>query len=251
MAAIVDQCCIDLELPNDKFFNKLLSWGLFEYVNIKLDTDYQPITELLRVSDVNTVRVPANWVAVTKIGIPVGQYISVLSICEELSAQERLPNQPQFSASAPPGTLPNGVDIGNYGGLYSFSNFCGRTLWGASGGLPKRGHYKMVRRQNGEFEILLDAGLSMQQVYVEGIALGVNANGSTICHPYLADFVRKAVHHNYQKFLRGPEKLLSEIERTGREMWDAEMKVRGRTSNLDRATLLTIMRKNYRLTPAI
>lgn len=251
ISSIVDQCCIDLSLPTDKFFNKLLSWGLWSYAQIKLDTDYQAKTESLTVSDVNTVRLPVDCVAITKIGIPTGQYVRTLSVCPELSAQERLPNSPEFSYHAPPGTLPNGIDVGGYGGTYVFNNYGGRTLWGVSGHLPNRGHYKLVRRQNGEQELLLDAGLASTQIYVEYISLGINPCGSTICHPFLADYVRKSIHHEYQKFLRGPEHSEAAIQRTGRDLWDAEKIVRGRTSNLGKNELLMILRKYYRLTPHI
>lgn len=248
LASLVDTVCIDLGLPTDKYFNRLLSWACFGYVQLKLDNDYQPVTEIMQVSDVNTVRIPASWVAVTKIGVIYGQYIKVLSVCDSLNAQERLPGQPQFSHSAPPGSLPNGIDVSNYGYGFLFSNYGGRTLWGVSGQLPARGFYKLVKRQNGEQELLLDAGFSGQQIYVEGIMLAINPCGATICHPYCADYVRKYLHHQYEKFLPLGQRTEAAIVRTGRELWDSEMVIKGRYS-VDRATLLAITRKHYRLTP--
>lgn len=248
IAAIVDKACADLDLPTDKYFQRLLSFALWGYAQIKMDADYQPITELFNVSPVNTVQLPASCIDIVKIGIPDGQYVRTMSICPELSTQERTPNNPQFSQTFPPGFLPNGTDITSYGGLYSFSNFGGRALFSVGGNLPSTGNYKIVKRDDGHKEVLLDAGFNCHKIYIEYISFGINPNGCTVCHPYVADFVLKYIHHEYEKFLRPPQRSESAIERTGRDLWHSEIVTKARLSQIDKGTLLTILRRHYRLT---
>ena len=250
MAAIVDQVCIDLDLPVNKFFNKFLSWGLFGLVDLKMDAANDVITELLPISDVNTVTLPENYVDWVKIGIPYGQYVKVLAVNDELSTQDRTLGSPEFSKTAGPGWLPNGIDISNYI-PYSFSNFGGSSLMGYGGALPQQGHYKIVARPGMNYEILLDAGIDAEELYVEYIGLGINPCGETILNPMLGEYVRARIHHEYEKFKSPAQRSEAAIARTGTYLWEQEQKVRGRTNKLTPADVLTILRKNYRLSNKI
>jgi len=247
VGSIVDQVCIDLDLPVDKYFNKFLSWGLFGLVDLKMDAANDVITEKFPISDVNTVTLPENYVDWVKIGIPYGQYVKVLAINDDLSTQDRTLNNPEFSKTLPPGWLPNGTDISSYSG-YNFSNYGGSSLSAIGGGLPQKGQFKVVGRPGNNYEILLDAGIPSEELYVEYIGLGINPCGETVVNPMLGEYLRARIHHEYEKFKSPAQRSESAIARTGRYLWEQEQKVRGRTNKLTPATVLTILRKSYRLT---
>jgi hypothetical protein len=117
------------------------------------------------------------------------------------------------------------------------------------GGLPHRGHYKIVTRPGGVKEILLDAGIPAEELYIEYIGLGVNPCGETILEPYWGEWLRASLHHDYERFRSPAQRSESAINRTGRELWHQEQVLRGRTNSFDPKTLLMITRKSYRLTP--
>jgi len=246
VASIVDQVCIDLDLPTDKYFNKFLSWALFDIVDLKMDAANDVITVKLPISDVNTVTLPGNYVDWVKIGIPSGQYIKTLAVNEDLSSQERTVGNPEFSADFPPGWLPNGTDITAYG--YEFANYGGRSLLSMGGGLPSRGHFKVVGRPGNNYELLLDAGIPSEEIYIEYIGLGIDPCGETVLSPYLGQWLRADLHHAYEKFKPESRRSEAAIQRTGRELWHQEQKVRGRTNKLTPDDVLSATRKSYRLT---
>lgn len=249
VAAIVDQVCNDLDLPVDKYFNKFLSWALFDIVNLKMDAANDVITVKLPISDVYSVTLPENYVDWVKVGVPYGQYVKTLAVNDDLSTQERTLGNPEFSKSAPPGWLPNGTDVTAYGGYY-FSNYGGRSLFSIGGGLPQRGHFKIVSRPGNNYELLLDSGLNFpdNEVYIEYIGLGIDPSGETVLSPYLGEWLRADLHHAYEKFKPSTQRSEAAIERTGRYLWTQEQKVRGRTNRLDPKTLLMVTRRSYRLT---
>lgn len=250
VASIVDQVCIDLDLPTDKYFNKFTSWALFGIVDLKLDAANDVITELLPITDVNSVVLPENYVDWVKIGIPDGQYVRTLSVNDDLSSQDRTLGNPEFSSEAPPGWLPNGTDVSAYGG-YMFSNYGGRALFSVGGGLPHRGHYKVVGRPGNNYEILLDAGITGTHLYVEYIGLGINPCGETVLNPQLGEWCRALIHHNYEKYRPASMRSESAIDRTGRYLWEQEQKVRGRYNKITPADVMMLNRKAYRLTNKI
>jgi hypothetical protein len=250
VAALVDQVCIDLDLPVDKYFNKFLSWALHSIVNLKMDAANDVITVKLQISDVNTVTLPENYVDWVKIGIPDGQYVKVMAVNDKLSTVDRTLGNPEFSRTAPPGWLPNGIDTSNYGGYY-FSNYGGSNIFGVGGGLPQSGQFKIVQRPGNVYEVLLDAGVPSEELYVEYIGLGINPCGETIVNPMLGEYVMAAVHHKYEKFKSPAQRSESAIVRTGTYLWEQEQKVRGRTNKLSPADVLTVLRRSYRLTNKI
>lgn len=247
VASIVDQVCIDLELPTDKYFNKLLSWALFGLVDLKMDAANDVITVKLPISEVNTVTLPENYVDWVKIGIPWGQYVKTMAVNDDLSTQDRTLGNPEFSKDVTPGWLPNGTDVTNYGGYY-FSNYGGRSLFSIGGGLPQQGQFKIVGRPGNNYELLLDAGIPSEEIYIEYIGLGINPCGETVISPYLGEWMRSLLHHNIEKFKPASHRSEAAINRTGRELWHQEQKVRGRTNKITPKDILTISRKSYRLT---
>lgn len=247
VASIVDQVCIDLELPTDKYFNKLLSWALFSLVDLKMDAANDVITVKLPISEVNTVTLPENYVDWVKIGIPWGQYVKTMSVNDDLSTQDRTLGDPEFSKDVTPGWLPNGTDLTNYGGYY-FSNYGGRSLFSIGGGLPQQGQFKVVGRPGNNYELLLDAGIPAEEIYIEYIGLGINPCGETVISPYLGEWMRSLLHHNIEKFKPASQRSEAAINRTGRELWHQEQKVRGRTNKITPKDILTITRKSYRMT---
>jgi hypothetical protein len=246
-AALVDKYCIDRDLPVDKYFNKFLSRLLFGIVDLKMDAANDVITVLLPISDVNTVTLPENYVNWVKIGIPYGQYVKTLCINDDLSTQDRTLGNPEFSKEYPPGWLPNGTDISDYGGYY-FSNYGGDSLFSIGGGLPQSGHIKVVQRPGSVYEILLDAGIPAENLYVEYIGLGINPCGETVLSPMLGEWAISYLDHQYERFMPPAQRSETAIQRTGRELWHQEQKVRGRTQTLTPDDLLRITRRSYRLT---
>jgi len=251
LAAICDQVLIDLDLT-PHYFNKLLSWACWGIAQLKLDTAQEPKTIVMDISDVRTCTLPVDYIDWTKVGIPWGQYVKTFSVNSSLSHIDRTPGNPDFSKNYPPDWLPNGVDITAYGG-YNFSNYGGRSIFSVGGGLAHRGQFVVVDRPGGVKEMLLDSNLpaGTTQIYLEYIALGINPCGETVLSPYLADYARQYIIHQYERFRKGPEKSEAAIVRTGRELWSAEMLVRARSNIIDKDTLIALTRKGYRLTNKI
>lgn len=250
VASIVDQVCIDLDLPVNKYFNKFLSWALFDITDLKMDAANDVITVKLPISEVNTVTLPGDYVDWVKIGIPWGQYVKTFAVNSDLSTEERTVGNPEFSKDYPPGWLPNGTDITQYGG-YEFSNYGGRSLFSAGGGLPSRGHFKVVGRPGNNYELLLDAGIPSEEIYIEYIGLGINPCGETVLSPHLGQWLRADLHHSWEKYAPPARRSEAAIQRTGRQLWHEEQKVRSRTNKLTPDDVLSATRKGYRLTNKI
>jgi len=251
LSAIVDMACIEVEVSVNHYFKKFLAhacWGLSE---LKLDQANDVCTELLPISDVNTVTLPSNAIDWVKIGIPWGQYVKPLSINGDLSKIDRTIGNPQFTYSVSPGWLPSGTNISPTGGGFEFCNFNGSSLYAIGGGIPNEGHFTMVKRSDGVKEILLDGPMTgIPNLYVEYIGLGLNPCGETIVDPYLKDYVLKYILLKYEEN-SNPRRTEASIARRQRDLAYADTLVRGRTNSLDVETLLTITRRHYSLLPKV
>jgi len=246
MMSCVEQCCIDLDIPSAQYANRLLSWGMRSLVELKLDASNEVKTVKLPIDDVCVVQLPSDFVDWSKVGVQCGQYIKTLSVNESLDASPRTLENWNPSERFPPGDLPNGVGFGSYSG-WAFGNYGGRALFAFGGGLPHRGHYK-ITNNNGCQQLLLDAGIDATEIYLEYIGLGVSICGSTILHPYYYEYVRASIHYEWARFGKRIDKSEAEIQRLGRDKWHQEMKVRGRINSISPTDLLTVSRRNYRLT---
>ena len=247
LAAIVDMACIEVGVSVNHFFKRFLAFGCWTLSELKLDQANDVCTELLPISDVNTVTMPSNAIDWTKIGIPWGQYVKPLSINGDLSKIDRTIGNPQFTYAVSPGWLPSGTTIAPSGGGFEFLNYGGNSIYAIGGGVPNEGHFTMVQRKDGVKEILLDGPLNgATHLYVEYIGLGLNPCGETIVHPYLKDYVLKGILLKYEENIN-PYRTEASIARRQRDLAYAEVLVRGRTNSVDVETLLTITRKHYRL----
>jgi hypothetical protein len=249
MASIVDMCCNDLDISVAHYFQKFLNWGLYGLVQLKMDTANCVKPLVLPVSDVLTCTLPADAIDITFVGVLYGQYVKELGREDSLSKLDRTVANFNPSKRYPPGYLPNGIGSEAY---TPFANYSGRALFSVGGGLPHRGHYTIVER-GGCKELLLDhVHHDCNEIYIEYIGLGIsNCNEDTIVGPYLSEYVRQYIHHQYAKFGKGANKTEAEIVRTGRELWHAEMVVRGRVNQISPIDLKIINRRNYRLTNKI
>jgi len=249
LSAVCDQVAIDLDLPSSQYFNRFLSWASLGLLEIHFDACEEIKTTTLPVSAVLTAQCPIDMVDWISIGIQQNQYVTKMSVNDQLDPSPRTVATFNPTDAPPPGWLPNDTNIVGYGG-FAFSNPGGRALFSGAGGLPQTGNFKVVNRPDGHKEILLDSGLCLPNsiIFLEYLATGINPSGETIISPYYYNYVRAYIHHQWAKFGKGAQKTESEIIRTGRELWHEEMKVRGRTSAIDIKSLLTVMRKNYRLT---
>ena len=228
------------------YFSKFLEFAKWHFRELKLDQAQEVKTVRKTISDVKTVTLDTGCVDWVKVAVPVGQYLRTLSVNADLSKEDRTLGNPEFTERWPLDSLPNGLDFGQYGG-YNFANYNGSSLFSVGGGIPAEGLFQFVDRGNGCKEILLDAPLNATELVIEYISDGINVCGETIVHSYLANFVRKAIEHEIERTRPIRERSESAIFRTGREMADAETKVRGRTSNLRPKDMVHISRRHYAL----
>lgn len=247
ISSIVDQCCADHDLPVAHYFERFLKWALWEYKELKMDRANDVETIMLPISEALTCDMPPNMVDWVKIGYKDGQYFKTLCVNSQLNKLDRTPDS-DF-VFCPPGNLPNGTDFSSYGG-YSFANFGGGSFWSVGGGLPTVGHYQVRKKPGGQcYELLLNNNFGcITEIYLEYIGIGINCCGETVVDPYLADYVRKSVHFNYESFKRPPERSEAAIMRTGREMEAARVRLSGRVNKITPDDILMISRREFRMT---
>lgn len=249
IASIVDQLIDDLNLTQH-YFDKLLNWALWGFSELKLDQAQEVKTIRKTISDVKTVTLPVDYVDWSKIGVPVGQYIKTLSINGELSKEERTLGNPAITQQWPLESLPNGIDFSSYGG-YVFANYNNSTLFGIGGGLPSQGLFQVVDRGDGLSEVLLDYPVTATELIIEYISDGIDPCGETVVHAYLRDYVRTYVIHQWERLRPARERSEAAIDRTSRELSDAERKVRQRQNRITPQDMINISRRFYKLTPHV
>lgn len=246
LASIVDMACHRLQISVNHYFQKLLEFGKWELMALKLDRANEVKTVLLPISDVNTCLLPPDCVDWTKVGIQSNQYVKTIGINSELSRIDRTVGVPDFGARVSPGWLPNGLNVNEYS-PFNFFNYGGMSLPAMPGGLPHEGHFQ-VRNCPGGKEILLDGNFGCSELYVEYIALGISCCGQTLCEPYIADYILKKILEIYEEEIE-PKATEASISRRKRESAFAYTLVSGRTNSIDKDTLLLTIRRAYRLTP--
>lgn len=246
VAAIVDQFLINNDLT-EHWFNKALSWALWGLRELSLDTMQEVKTCLLTVTDRKTVTLPRDFVDWVKVGVRKGQYCVTMGVNSDLTGLQRTGDDDRVRGLLSQ-NLPNGLDVNSYGGYYFF-NYGGKMLLGLGGGFRTKGDFKVVKR-DGCTELLLDYDYGYPDVYLEYISDGIDPCGETILHPYTADYVLKYIELWYEK-KNNPKATESSIDRLSRDVFEAEMKIRGRTNDLDPKTLINISRSQTRLTAKI
>lgn len=254
LASLCDQICIDLDLSSSHYFNRFLSWACIGLMDLNLETAHDVRTELLPISDVNTVQCPPTMIDWCKIGIQSNQYVRVLCENSALAITPRTEENWNPTYLPQPGSLPNGTGIGQYSLYGSFLNCGGVSLPAINTSLPQQGQFKVVKRGDGNKEILLDAsvcGDDCSQLYLEYIGIGISPCGDTILEASYYEYVRAYVHHQYELFGKRADKSESAIERTGRHMWHQLMVTKGRKNVLTPTDISQINRRAYRLTNKI
>lgn len=245
----VEQVCVDLDLPSAQFAPRLLSWALNSLVDLKMDAGNDVKVAHLAISEVCSCSLPGDFVDAVAVCIQAGQYLKILNVNEQLDPSPRTTASWNPSRNFPPSWLPNGVGTESYN-WFAFPSHGGRSLIAFSGGLPQTGHYKIVTN-NGCKTLLLDSGIPASEIILLYISIGINPCGETILHPYFYNYCRLAIHFNWARFGKRLDKSEAEIQRLGRDLWHAEMQVRGRTNSLTPKDILMIGRRNYRLSNKI
>lgn len=242
--ACVSQVCIDLDLPESHYGNRILSWVLRSLVEIKLDAT--PPNEIKRMllpaDDTCCANLPGpDYVDWLYLGGVRGQYFVKFGTEDSLVGLPRTTATWNPSQRLPPGWLPNGTELAAYNG-YVFANG-GRAIPSLPGGLPQSGQFKIANGQ-----VMLDAGTGVDSVYIEYIGIGISLCGETIIHPYFFEYSRQYAHHEWAKYGKKADRSEAEIQRTGRVLWHQEQKVRGRVFQITPTDLLMTSRKSYRMT---
>ncbi len=244
LASIVDHWLIHSDLGSG-WFAKGLMWAIAGLREVKLDTWADVKTELLPVTDRNTVILPSDFVDWVKICCQVGQYAKVMSVNDDLNLLDRRPNDKIVSGLLEQ-NLGNGIDINAYTGGYDFCNYNGSSFFGYGGGFITKGHFKV--HDNGQCkQLLMDYDYPFDDVYIEYITDGFNPCGETVISPYLYDYLIKYMDFKYEE-KNNPKSSEASIYRKGRDVHFAEKRIRARRNNLDPKTLLDLTRKETTLT---
>lgn len=245
IANIVNSWLADNDLP-EQWYPKVLSWGLKALRKISIDRWQEPKSILLEVDARHTATCPADYVRWTKVAIKIGQYYKTLAVNPEMHQLVRTESDDVVS-TLPLYQMPNGLDFANYSG-YNFFNYGGSTLFSVGGGLPSKGHFQVVNRGDTTWEITFDYDVRVgTQIIMEYISDGLNPNEESVVDPMLADYIETALDFKYEEKFN-PTRTEASIHRMGVKLWDAEVLVAARKSNLDMKTMQTISRREARFT---
>lgn len=248
---IVNSWLADNDLPSS-WHPKMLSRALKGLRRISIDRWQEPKSILITVDSKHTYTLPVDYVNWSKVGIKIGQYLKTLAVNPEMHQLVRQEGD-DVIAGLPLYKMPNGIESSNYGG-YQFFNYNGETLfgYGCGGGLlPSKGHFDIVKRGESTREITFDYDISIgTKIVLEYISDGLCADGESVVDPMLVDFLEAEMDHFYERKFN-PSRSEASINRTSRDLWDAEQRVAARKGDLDMRTLQTISRRNTNFLPKI
>lgn len=246
LSTVVDDFLDDSDLSHG-FWMKALKWGQRAVRKLRLGVYQEPKTYLLDVTERNTVLLPDSFVDWVIVAVKNGQYAITLAVNDEMTSLPRTTDSSSVS-----GLLsqhkPNGLNFDQYGG-YSLLNYNGTALASYGGGLPSKGHFKYVDRGDCK-ELLMDYDYHFSQVYVECITDGLDPCEETVIHPYEYDYILAFMEYMYEK-KNNPKATRSSIEEAGRDLYFAEVELRGRRNDITPRDMLTMSRAETRFTPKL
>jgi len=246
---VVNSWLAEMDLPSS-WHPKFLSRCLKSLRTISIDRWQEPITIMFEVDSKRTFTLPVNYVMWSKVGIKIGQYLKTLAVNAELHQLVRHEGD-DVIGGLPLYQIPNGIEASNYGG-YQFFNYNGKSLFGWGGGnVPSKGYFEVVKRGESTKEIIFDYDIRTgTKMVLEYISDGLCADGESVVDPMLVDYLELAMELFYEKRVN-PNKTEAAINRIQRDLWDAEVRVAARKSNLDMKTLQVISRRNTNFLPKI
>lgn len=244
---VVNSWLADNDLP-PSWHAKMLSRCLKALRRISIDRWQEPKSILLTVDSKHTATIPVDYVNWSKVGIKIGQYLKTLAVNPEMHQLLRQEGD-DVIAGLPLYQMPNGIETSNYNG-YQFFNYNGESLFGFGvGTLPSKGHFQIVKRDDSTREITFDYDVNVgTKIVLEYLSDGLCADGESVVDPMLVDFLEADMDHFYERKYSTSRSEAS-IGRTSRDLWDAEVRVAARKSNLDMKTMQTISRRNTNFLP--
>lgn len=245
---IVHEWCTDNDLGT-QWYPKMLSLALKGLRELSLHHWQEPISVLLTVDARRNAILPENYVKWTKVGLKIGQYLKTLAVNGEMHHLVRSDSESTIE-SLPLYNMPNGINSADYGG-YSFFNYNGSTIFGIGGGLPSKGHFDVVKRGDTTYEMAFDYDVAEgSEIIMEYISDGFNPSGESVVNAFCHKYMIRTMDFAYEEKFN-PTRTEASIERMGRNLWDATVLVRASNNNLSPQTMLTLGRRETRLTPKI
>jgi hypothetical protein len=240
LASLTDEWSDDNSLHH--FWHKGLKWAIRGLKRIRMDVHQNPKCGMLDVTERKTVTLPDDFVDYCIIAAKKGQYAITLAVNEELISSKRTDDE-QTVRGLFSQNLPNGTDFSAYGG---YSLFGSNGVYSVGGGLPSKGHIKIVDHGSVK-EILLDYDYPFSQVYIEYITDGINPCGETYVHPYEYDYLLAFMDMMYEK-KNNPKATLGSKRELEIDVEVEERKLRARFNDLTPKDILTMSRAEARFT---
>jgi hypothetical protein len=243
LSVVTDDWLDDNNLHNG-MWAKGLKWAIRGLKRVRLDSNQQPITALLPVTERKTIVLPEGYVDWVKLAVKKGQYAITLSVNDELTSSPRTANE-QTVRGLLSQNMPNGTDFGVYGG-YQFLNYAAGSLMGIGHGLPGKGYFKIVDHGDSK-EAFLDYDYNFNNVYLEYISDGIDFCGESFVHPYEYEFIIAFMDWMYER-KNNPKATRGSIDDALHHMEAEERRMRGRFNDLGPKDFLDITRNEARLT---
>ena len=245
---IVNEWLTDNDLPT-QWYPKMLSFCMKGLRQMSLHHWQEPQSILLTVDARRSAILPENYVKWSKVGLKIGQYLKTLAVNGEMHQLVRSDNESTVE-SLPLYQMPNGIEIGNYGG-YNFFNYGGNTIFSCGGGFPNKGHFQVVQRGDTTWEMTFDYDVREgSEIIMEYISDGFNPSGESIVNAMCHDFLIKTMDFKYEEKFN-PSRTEASIFRMGQNLHDATILVRASNNDLDPETMLMLGRRNTRFSPKI
>lgn len=248
ITAIVDRCLSDNELP-DHYFDKFLGWALWNLRELRLDDTQDVKTVRLSMNNTRGVILPDDYVDWVIIGIQIGELVKTLGVNNnmvKLTGDERTLGNPSSFNALNVNSLPNGINVTNYGGY----RLRGTGTFSVGGGIDYKGYFTILKESYPKM-LQFSSLINKTDIYLEYISDGFNPNRETEVDPYLVNYLRCSTNHEWEQHRPRKERTDSAIRRTGIKTYYAQKGLRARVSDLDPQTMLNVNRRYYQLTPNV